>query len=145
MAMGSVRMPFSSVCLGGGHACGGAGARERPWWVGRQAGPSACSAAHTRVCVCVSCCLQHRRAVTTEEGEQFAKEHGLIFLETSARTAHNVEEVGAAARVCMCGSGLSCFWCGHAWREGSTCKFSKACSLSPQNDQACLNGSVDAA
>lgn len=38
-------------------------------------------------------CIQHRRAVTTEEGEQFAKEHGLIFLETSARTAHNVEEV----------------------------------------------------
>ena len=35
---------------------------------------------------------QHRRAVSTEEGEQFAKEHGLIFLETSARTAHNVEE-----------------------------------------------------
>jgi Ras-related protein Rab-2A len=38
-------------------------------------------------------CLQHRRAVTTEEGEQFAKENGLIFLETSARTAHNVEDV----------------------------------------------------
>ena len=36
--------------------------------------------------------LQHRRAVTTEEGEQFAKEHGLVFLETSAKTAHNVEE-----------------------------------------------------
>ncbi len=36
---------------------------------------------------------QHRRAVTTEEGEQFAKEHGLVFLETSAKTAHNVEEV----------------------------------------------------
>lgn len=36
--------------------------------------------------------LTHRRAVTTEEGEQFAKEHGLIFLETSARTAHNVED-----------------------------------------------------
>ncbi len=35
---------------------------------------------------------QHRRAVTTEEGEQFAKEHGLVFLETSAKTAHNVEE-----------------------------------------------------
>ena len=30
--------------------------------------------------------------MSTEEGEQFAKEHGLIFLETSARTAHNVEE-----------------------------------------------------
>ncbi len=41
----------------------------------------------------MQCYLQHRRAVTTEEGEQFAKEHGLIFLETSARTAHNVEEV----------------------------------------------------
>lgn len=41
---------------------------------------------------------QHRRAVTTEEGEQFAKEHGLIFLETSARTAHNVEEVRARGR-----------------------------------------------
>ena len=37
--------------------------------------------------------LQHRRAVSTEEGEQFAKEHGLVFLETSAKTAHNVEEV----------------------------------------------------
>jgi GTPase SAR1 family protein len=36
--------------------------------------------------------LQHRRAVSTEEGEQFAKEHGLVFLETSAKTAHNVEE-----------------------------------------------------
>ncbi|PNH07180.1 GTP-binding protein yptV4 [Tetrabaena socialis] len=38
------------------------------------------------------CDLTHRRAVSTEEGAQFAKEHGLIFLETSARTAYNVEE-----------------------------------------------------
>jgi len=36
--------------------------------------------------------LSHRRQVTPEEGEAFAKEHGLVFLETSARTAHNVEE-----------------------------------------------------
>ena len=36
--------------------------------------------------------LEHRRQVSVEEGEQFAKEHGLIFLETSARTAANVEE-----------------------------------------------------
>ncbi|KAL3139683.1 GTP-binding protein yptc4 [Trebouxia sp. C0009 RCD-2024] len=36
--------------------------------------------------------LTHRRAVSTEEGEQFAKEHGLVFLETSAKTAHNVED-----------------------------------------------------
>ena len=34
--------------------------------------------------------------MTTEEGEQFAKEHGLIFLETSARTAHNVEDVSVS-------------------------------------------------
>lgn len=40
--------------------------------------------------------------MTTEEGEQFAKEHGLIFLETSARTAHNVEEVGEDGRQCTC-------------------------------------------
>lgn len=27
-----------------------------------------------------------------EEGEAFAREHGLVFMETSARTAANVEE-----------------------------------------------------
>ena len=32
-----------------------------------------------------------RRAVSTKEGEQFAEEHGLLFLETSARTGLNVE------------------------------------------------------
>lgn len=37
--------------------------------------------------------LEHRRAVTTQEGEQFAKDNGLVFMETSAKTAHNVEEV----------------------------------------------------
>ena len=36
--------------------------------------------------------LEHRRAVTYDEGEKFAKEHGLLFLETSAKTAANVEE-----------------------------------------------------
>jgi len=36
--------------------------------------------------------LEHRRAVSTKEGEQFAQENGLIFLETSAKTAQNVEE-----------------------------------------------------
>jgi len=36
--------------------------------------------------------LEHKRAVSTEEGEQFAKENGLIFIETSAKTAANVEE-----------------------------------------------------
>jgi len=36
--------------------------------------------------------LEHRRQVSTEEGEQFAKEHDLIFFETSAKTATNVED-----------------------------------------------------
>lgn len=36
--------------------------------------------------------LSHRRAVSYEEGERFAKEHGLVFLETSAKTALNVED-----------------------------------------------------
>mmetsp|Transcript_27510 Transcript_27510/g.50768 ORF Transcript_27510/g.50768 Transcript_27510/m.50768 type:complete len:215 (-) Transcript_27510:1098-1742(-) len=36
--------------------------------------------------------LAHRRAVSYEEGEAFAKEHNLIFMETSARSAQNVEE-----------------------------------------------------
>lgn len=34
----------------------------------------------------------HRRQVTFEEGEAFAKENGLMFLETSAKTAYNVVE-----------------------------------------------------
>eukprot|EP00656_Telonema_subtile_P038939 TRINITY_DN440_c0_g1_i2.p2 TRINITY_DN440_c0_g1~~TRINITY_DN440_c0_g1_i2.p2 ORF type:complete len:102 (+),score=29.53 TRINITY_DN440_c0_g1_i2:808-1113(+) len=33
-----------------------------------------------------------KRAVSKEEGEAFAKQHNLLFLETSAKTAHNVEE-----------------------------------------------------
>ena len=36
--------------------------------------------------------LDARRQVSTEEGERFAKEHDLIFLVTSAKTSHNVEE-----------------------------------------------------
>ena len=36
--------------------------------------------------------LEHRRQVTVEEGQAFAEEHNLIFLETSAKTAANVEE-----------------------------------------------------
>lgn len=35
--------------------------------------------------------LEHRRQVSKEEGENFAKEHNLVFLETSAKTAANVE------------------------------------------------------
>lgn len=39
------------------------------------------------------CDLDARRQISTEEGERFAKENGLIFMETSAKTAFNVEEV----------------------------------------------------
>ncbi|VDD97564.1 unnamed protein product [Enterobius vermicularis] len=36
--------------------------------------------------------LEARREVKKEEGEAFAHEHGLVFMETSAKTAANVEE-----------------------------------------------------
>lgn len=36
--------------------------------------------------------LDSRREVKREEGEAFAREHGLVFMETSAKTAANVEE-----------------------------------------------------
>eukprot|EP00010_Vexillifera_abyssalis_P001248 CAMPEP_0201552990 /NCGR_PEP_ID=MMETSP0173_2-20130828/19380_1 /ASSEMBLY_ACC=CAM_ASM_000268 /TAXON_ID=218659 /ORGANISM="Vexillifera sp., Strain DIVA3 564/2" /LENGTH=230 /DNA_ID=CAMNT_0047963587 /DNA_START=26 /DNA_END=716 /DNA_ORIENTATION=- len=36
--------------------------------------------------------MEHQRAVSRKEGEQFAKENGLIFMETSAKTAANVDE-----------------------------------------------------
>jgi Ras-related protein Rab-2A len=36
--------------------------------------------------------LTAERVITTEEGSAFAQTHGLIFIETSAKTAHNVDE-----------------------------------------------------
>ncbi|CAG8522194.1 12861_t:CDS:2 [Ambispora leptoticha] len=40
--------------------------------------------------------LESKRAVSHEEGEAFAKQHGLFFMETSAKTAANVEEAFVA-------------------------------------------------
>ena len=37
--------------------------------------------------------LTNRRTVSYEEGERFANEHGLLFMEASAKTAQNVDEV----------------------------------------------------
>lgn len=37
--------------------------------------------------------MEAKRAVTVEEAKQFAQENGLIYIETSAKTAANVEEV----------------------------------------------------
>jgi Ras-related protein Rab-2A len=36
--------------------------------------------------------LEARRDVIHEKGEAFAREHGLVFMETSAKTAANVED-----------------------------------------------------
>ena len=47
----------------------------------------------TMVLVGNKCDLSNRRSVSYEEGERFAMEHGMIFLEASAKTAQNVEEV----------------------------------------------------
>jgi Ras-related protein Rab-2A len=35
--------------------------------------------------------LSNRRAVSTAEGQAFAEENGILFMETSAKTAYNVE------------------------------------------------------
>lgn len=36
--------------------------------------------------------MEQSRTVTRSEGEKFAKENGLVFIETSAKTAQNVDE-----------------------------------------------------
>lgn len=45
--------------------------------------------------------LDQKRQVTYAEGEAYARENGLVFLETSAKTAENVQEAfeGTAAEI----------------------------------------------
>ncbi|KAG2553531.1 ras-related protein Rab-2-A-like isoform X1 [Panicum virgatum] len=50
------------------------------------------SANLTTILVGNKCDLSDRRTVSYEEGESFAKTHGLFFMESSAKTSHNVEE-----------------------------------------------------
>ena len=47
--------------------------------------------------------LEHKREILTEDGLAYAKENNLLFIETSAKTAHNVEEV------CLCYFFFVCF------------------------------------
>ncbi|KAI4347134.1 hypothetical protein L6164_007977 [Bauhinia variegata] len=64
--------------------------RAKKWVqeVQRQANPSL-----TMFLVANKVDLESKREVGNEEGEQYAKENGLSFLETSAKTAHNVNEL----------------------------------------------------
>ena len=39
------------------------------------------------------CDLEAERAVESERGEQLARSQGIPFLETSAKTGHNIDEV----------------------------------------------------
>ena len=39
------------------------------------------------------CDLENEREVSTEEGQKYAKENGMLFFETSAKTGNNVEEL----------------------------------------------------
>eukprot|EP01119_Soliformovum_irregulare_P005071 TRINITY_DN1644_c0_g1_i1.p1 TRINITY_DN1644_c0_g1~~TRINITY_DN1644_c0_g1_i1.p1 ORF type:complete len:136 (+),score=38.41 TRINITY_DN1644_c0_g1_i1:316-723(+) len=47
------------------------------------------------------CDLQEKRQISREEGEKFAKDNGLFFLEASARTDENVDEafIGTAKHI----------------------------------------------
>jgi Ras family len=37
--------------------------------------------------------MECRRVVSTDEGEEMAKKHDMLFVETSAKTASNIEQV----------------------------------------------------
>lgn len=64
---------------------------------------SLCLCVCGHVCVPLGVCacrlVAHRRQITTEEGEQRAKEMSVLFIETSAKTGYYVKQVES---VCAC-------------------------------------------
>ncbi|TKW04165.1 hypothetical protein SEVIR_7G091050v4 [Setaria viridis] len=56
----------------------------------------------TAILIGNKCGLSDRRTVSYEEDESFAKTHGLFFMESSAKTAHNVEEAFTMAARTVC-------------------------------------------
>jgi len=48
------------------------------------------------------CDRENRRAVSTEEGEAFARDHGLLFIETSAKTRINVDQAFTRVAEAVC-------------------------------------------
>ncbi|CAL4920859.1 unnamed protein product [Urochloa decumbens] len=56
----------------------------------------------TTILIGNKCDLDSRRTVSYEEGENFAKAHGLFFMESSAKTAQNVEEAFTMAARTVC-------------------------------------------
>lgn len=62
-----------------------------------------------RLYICVSrALLAHHRQITTEEGEQRAKDMNVLFIETSAKTGYNVKQVERVHLCCVCVDCPSC-------------------------------------
>lgn len=59
------------------------------------------------VCVSRARVAPHRQ-ITTEEGEQRAKDMNVLFIETSAKTGYNVKQVERAHLSCVCLIGWLC-------------------------------------